>query len=88
MKIALYEIADNVERYQYLEETTEDREKDETYIRISDIHDIDFKMVDDSTIIPLKVKALRVGKTLMMKDIDDKIAKLQAITHNPIPKED
>ena len=53
MKIALYEILDIPERYQYIKEATEDAEKDESYIRVSDIRTVDFKITDDAITIKI-----------------------------------
>ena len=83
MKVALYEILNNVDRYQYLKEATDWTEKDESYIRISDIVDIPFVMIDDALIIPRKVAKIREDKVEAMAVFDNNIAKLMAITYVP-----
>jgi hypothetical protein len=88
MKIALYEILDNAERYQYLEEATEFQEANTRYIRISNIIKVDFEMIDDALIIPKKVEAIRAEKAVAMEKFDEKIAKLQAITYQPDGEEE
>jgi len=83
MKIAVYEILDNAERYKYLKEVTEYIENDANYIRVTSIEDIDFTEVEDAIIIPQKVAALRAAKVKAAQEFDDKIAKLQALPHLP-----
>ena len=83
MKIALYELAANNARHKYAHEATNYREKDTSYIRVSNIIDVPFEIVDDAIIIPQKVTALRAEKAVVSKDFDEKIAKLLAIEHQP-----
>ena len=84
MRIALYEEADSSGRYSYLYEATGYMENDKDRIRVSDIVEIDFVMIDDAIIIPQKVNALKAKKIIMGKEIDKEISKLLAITHDPI----
>ena len=88
MRIALYETTDSSARYQYLHEATDYMEDDKDYIRVSDIVEIDFVMIDDTVIIPQKVKALKAKKVIMGKKIDKEISKLLVITHDPIVDEE
>ena len=83
MKIALYELAANEARYKYLHEAIDYREKDTSYIRVSNIIEVPFEIVDDAIIIPQKVTALRAEKEIVSKEFDEKIAKLLAIEHKP-----
>ncbi len=88
MRIALYEEADSSGRYSYLYEATSYMENDKDRIRVSDIVEIDFVMIDDAIIIPQKVKALKAKKVIMGKEIDKEISKLLVITHDPIVDEE
>ena len=84
MKIALYEIKTNVDRYQYLEKVEDYRENEtSSYVRISNVVEIEFDMVPDSQIIPVKIEALRAEKGKMTAKFDEEIGKLLAITHQP-----
>jgi len=83
MKVALYEIRASEARYKYVKEVTEWTEEDKGYLRVSDIVDVAFIEVEDAIIIPQKVAALRAEKVQVAQEFEDKIAKLQAITHQP-----
>jgi hypothetical protein len=83
MQVALYEILDNAERYQYLEEADEYQESNKRYIRISNIVEVEFDMIDDAFIVPKKVEALRAEKAAAAAKFDEKIGKLLAITQQP-----
>ena len=83
MKIALYELTASDSRYRFLSEATEYKEKDTDYIRVSNIIDTPFEMIDDAIIIPQKVTALRAEKAVVSKEFDEKIANLLAIEHKP-----
>ena len=84
MKIALHEIANSSGRHPFLYKVTDYQENNKEYIRISDIIEVDFVMIDDTVIIPQKVNALKAKKVIMGKEIDKEISKLLAITHDPI----
>ena len=81
MKVAIYEILSDIHRYKYVKEADDYTEKSESYIRITDIKEVDFEMTDDAFIIPKKVEALRAEKGRVAADFDEKIGKLLAITH-------
>ena len=83
MEIALYELRADENRYKYIKEVTDWAEKDDSYIRVSDVVDVLFVMVDDSITIPIKVEALKIEKVLIAKEFDKKISKLLAIEHRP-----
>lgn len=84
MKIALYEYARAEGRNNSpYEVVTWMEAKDSSYIRVSDIHEINFNTFDDSRIIPQKVKALKAKKAIQNAEIDEQISKLMAITHQP-----
>jgi hypothetical protein len=87
-KIALYEIRTNEDRWQYLKEATEYHENEKSYIRVSNIVEVEFEMIDDSLIIPKKVEALRAEKAAKAAEYDEKIGKLLAITHQPDGEEE
>ncbi len=81
MKVARYEILNDASRFVYLHEVSDYYEEGDGYIRVSDIVDADFVMVDDALIIPRKVDALRAEKAIQAAEFDEKIAKLLSITH-------
>ncbi|KKL91454.1 hypothetical protein LCGC14_1894520 [marine sediment metagenome] len=83
MKIALYELAANESRFKFLNEAVAYKEKDADYIRVSNIIEVPFEMIDDAIIIPQKVTALRAEKAVVSKEFDEKIANLLAIEHKP-----
>ncbi len=88
MEVALYEILTDVHRYQYLNEATKYQEKNEQYIRISNIVEIEFEMIDEAFIIPKKVDKLRAEKAVAAEEFDEKIGKLLSITHQPDAEEE
>ncbi len=83
MKVAIYEILSDIHRYKYVKEADDYAEKSESYIRVTDIKEVDFEMTDDAFIIPKKVEALRAEAGKVAAEFEEKIGKLLAITHQP-----
>ena len=88
MRVALYETAGSSTRYKHLNEATGYMEGNKDYIRVSDIVEVDFVIINDVLIIPKKVNALKAKKVIIGKEIDKEISKLLAITHDPIVDEE
>ena len=88
MKIAIYEILSDVHRYKYVKEADDYAESNESYVRVTDIKEVDFEIIDDAFIIPKKVEALRAEKGRISAEFDDKIGRLLAITHEPEKEEE
>ena len=80
-KVALYEILSGEDRWQYLCEATDYKENDESYIRISNIVEVEFEMIDDALIVPKKIQKLREERADAIAIFDEKISKLMAIPH-------
>lgn len=84
MRLALYEIKTNSERFHYIHEFSERKEEsDSSYVRISNIVEVEFQLKPDEEIIPIKVNALRAEKQKMEIRFEQEIGKLLSITYAP-----